>query len=228
MSQFGMPQFAMPKFATKSVERPSTRFREHESIEDALFSCLPLLLTTVVKAHADGVGIEVAFVPSSATALAQDPKYLRFVARQPIFDRQRRLFGYELLFRDSWENSFGAGLDADVACRSTLDSSLLMGLDQLCENGIGFFNCTRETLMNDYITLLPKERVVLEILETITPDQEVMDACVRLKTAGYRLALDDFLADDPRPVLVPLADILKIAWMPTPPAHCLPFIKDNL
>jgi EAL and modified HD-GYP domain-containing signal transduction protein len=159
-------------------------------------------------------------VSSSAAALAQDPKYLRFVARQPIFDRQRRLFGYELLFRDSWENSFGAGLDADIACRSTLDSSLLMGLDQLCENGIGFFNCTRETLMNDYMTLLPKERVVLEILETITPDQEVMEACIRLKTAGYRLALDDFLVDDPRRVLVPLADMLKVDWMATTPEQC--------
>ena len=165
-------------------------------------------------------------MPSSAAALAQDPKYLRFVARQPIFDRQRRLFGYELLFRDSWENSFGAGLDADVACRSTLDSSLLMGLDQLCENGIGFFNCTRETLMNDYMTLLPKERVVLEILETITPDQEVMEACIRLKTAGYRLALDDFLVDDPRRVLVPLADMLKVDWMATTPEQCRHLIEE--
>jgi hypothetical protein len=43
-----------------------------------------------------------------------------------------------------------------------------MGLDQLCENGIGFFNCTRETLMIGYMALLPKERVVLEILETIS------------------------------------------------------------
>lgn len=68
--------------------------------------------------------VEVAFV-SNCAALAQDPQSLRFVARQPIFDRQRRLFGYELLFRDSWENSFGTGRDADAACRSTLDSSLL-------------------------------------------------------------------------------------------------------
>ena len=111
-------------------------------------------------------------MPNSAAAAAKNPQGLRFVARQPIFDRQRRLFGYELLFRDSWENSFGAGQDPDSACRSTLDSSLLMGLDILCEQANGFFNCTRETLVNDYMTLLPKERVVLEILETITPDQE--------------------------------------------------------
>ncbi len=161
----------------------------------------------------------------AAAAPAPDPQGLRFVARQPIFDRQRRLFGYELLFRDSWENSFG-GTNADAACRSTLDSSLLMGLDLLCEHAIGFFNCTRETLMNDYMTLLPKERVVLEILETITPDPEVMEACIRHKTAGYRLALDDFTAHDPRRVMVPLADILKVDWMATTAEQCREIIKE--
>ena len=163
---------------------------------------------------------------NTAVAPAPDPQGLRFVARQPIFDRQRRLFGYELLFRDSWENSF-AGKDPDMACRSTLDSSLLMGLDLLCDRGVGFFNCTRETLLNDYMTLLPKERVVLEILETTIPDQEVMEACTRLKAAGYRLALDDFIPNDPRRVMVPLADMLKVDWMATTPQECRDLIQEH-
>ena len=176
---------------------------------------------------ADEEQVEVAFVPNFAAAPTQDPQGLRFVARQPIFDRQKRLFGYELLFRNSWQNSFGAAQDADIARRSTLDSSLLMGLDQLCEQAIGFFNCTRETLLNDYMTLLPKERVVLEILETITPDQEVMDSCIRLKTAGYRIALDDFIAHDPRRVMIPLADMLKVDWMATTPDECRALVKEH-
>ena len=113
-----------------------------------------------------------------------------------------------------------------AACRSTLDRSLLMGLNLLCDHGVGFFNCTRETLMNDSMTLLPKERVVLEILETITPDPEVMEACVRLKTAGYRVALDDFIAHDPRRVMVPLADMLKVDWMATTPQQCRDLIQE--
>ena len=58
-------------------------------------------------------------MPNAAAALAPQPptpQGVRFVARQPILDRQRRLFGYELLFRDSWVNSFGA-TDADLARR---------------------------------------------------------------------------------------------------------------
>ena len=114
-----------------------------------------------------------------------------------------------------------------AACRSTLDRSLLMGLNLLCDHGVGFFNCTRETLMNDSMTLLPKERVVLEILETITPDPEVMEACSRLKTAGYRIALDDFIAHDPRRVMVPLADMLKADWMATTPQQCRDLIQEH-
>ena len=60
-----------------------------------------------------------------ATAPARDVKPLRYVARQPIFDREQKVFGYELLFRHGIENCFRGNLDE--ASRSTLDSSLLMG-----------------------------------------------------------------------------------------------------
>lgn len=52
---------------------------------------------------------------------------LRYVARQPIFDREKRVFGYELLFRNGVENAFTSG-DVDMASRATLDRSVLGGL----------------------------------------------------------------------------------------------------
>jgi c-di-GMP-related signal transduction protein len=133
----------------------------------------------------------------------------RFIARQPILTREEQVFGYELLFRDGVENYFRS-TDPDAASRSTLDSSILMGLDVLCGNGRAFVNCTREVLLKDYITLLPSSQVVVEILETVPPDDQVLAACQRLKEAGYLIALDDFAADDPRHTLTDLADILKV------------------
>jgi len=59
---------------------------------------------------------------------------LRYVARQPIFDRDEKVFGYELLFRNGIENCFSG--DRDEASRSTLDSSLLLGLDVLVTAGM--------------------------------------------------------------------------------------------
>jgi c-di-GMP-related signal transduction protein len=133
----------------------------------------------------------------------------RYVARQPILTSNERVFGYELLFRDGVEDYFRHS-DADAASRSTLDTSLLMGLDMLCDGRQAFINCTRDTLLKDYITLLPPTHAVAEILESVPVDDLVKAACVRLKDAGYTIALDDFVTDDPRGGLVEFADIIKV------------------
>ena len=43
---------------------------------------------------------------AAARARVVEVKPLRYVARQPIFDRDEKVFGYELLFRDGLENAF--------------------------------------------------------------------------------------------------------------------------
>ncbi|MGB8011250.1 MAG: EAL domain-containing protein [Terriglobales bacterium] len=139
----------------------------------------------------------------------------RFVARQPIFDRSQNVFGYEILFRNGVEDYFNA--DPELAARSTLDSSLLFGINTLCANRLAFVNCTRDVLFKDLLTLLPPHRVVAEILETVEPEDRVVAACKRLKAAGYRIALDDFAPNDPRIPLVEFADIIKIDILATKP-----------
>ena len=71
-------------------------------------------------------------------------------------------------------------------------------------------NCTREILLKDLVTLLPPSQTVVEILETVEPEDRVTAACKRLKEAGYLIALDDFAANDPRIPLCDFADFIKI------------------
>jgi c-di-GMP-related signal transduction protein len=147
----------------------------------------------------------------TAPAKAKQPKDarpLRYVARQPIFDREEKVFGYELLFRDGLENTFSG--DTDEASRATLDRSLLMGLDVLCDGRRAFVNCTRDTLIKGLVTLLPSASTVVEILENVPPDPDVIAACRTLKAAGYMIALDDYVADDPRQALAEISDIIKV------------------
>jgi c-di-GMP-related signal transduction protein len=139
----------------------------------------------------------------------------QFVARQPIFNQAQQVFGYELLFRNGLENCFSAS-DVDQACCSTVDSSLLMGLDFLCGETRAFINCTRDALVRGVITVLPHSSAVVEVLETVPPDSEVAAACQNLKQAGYLIALDDFVPDDPREPLIPLTDIIKLDLKRTP------------
>jgi c-di-GMP-related signal transduction protein len=145
---------------------------------------------------------------AAAPANAKEARSLRYVARQPIVDREEKVFGYELLFRDGVENAFTG--DSDEATRATLDRSLLMGLDVLCDGRRAFVNCTRDTLIKGLITLLPSASTVVEILEDVPPDPDVIKACRSLKEAGYQIALDDYVADDPRAQLAELADIIKV------------------
>ena len=118
------------------------------------------------------------------------------------------MYGYELLFRNGVEDFFNA--DPESAARSTLDTSLLLGINTLCANRLAFVNCTREVLFKDLITLLPPDQVVAEILETVEPEDRVVAACKRLKSAGYLIALDDFAPNDPRMPLCEFADIIKV------------------
>ena len=133
---------------------------------------------------------------------------MRYVARQPIFDREEKVFGYELLFRDGLETAFSG--DKDEASRATLDRSLLMGLDVLCDGRRAFVNCTRDTLIKGLVTLLPSTLTVVEVLENVPPHPDVIAACRHLKEAGYMIALDDYVADDPREAMAEMADIIKV------------------
>jgi c-di-GMP-related signal transduction protein len=148
----------------------------------------------------------------------------QFVARQPILTVDEKVFGYELLFRDGVEDFFRHS-DADEASRSTLNTAMLLGLDVLCDGRRAFVNCTREILLKDYITLLPSEQAVAEILETVPADDLVVAACRRLKEAGYTIALDDFAVDDPREALTDLADIIKVDVRATSPADAAAMVK---
>jgi len=141
---------------------------------------------------------------------------MKYLARQPILNRERELFAYELLFRSSMQNSCD-GLDLELASTSVLDTSFLIGLEKITAGHRMFINCPREFLLRDYISLFPPSSVVVEILESIDPDREVIEACQRLKHAGYTIALDDFVDSPGWAPLVALADILKVDFRLTDP-----------
>ena len=137
-----------------------------------------------------------------------------FVGRQPILNKFQNTYGYELLFRDSPENFFNDSTDPDQASMSVIDTSIgQMGMQHITGGKKAFINFTRRLLLEDYGTLLPRDNVVIEILETIEPDEEIVAACQRLKDSGYTLALDDFQYSAKYDPLVELIDIIKVDLM---------------
>ncbi len=132
----------------------------------------------------------------------------RFLARQPICNKRREVVAYELLCRSGWDNSFSG--DQDEGTRQMLDNILVVGADWLSLNNLAFINCTREALVGELVSLVPSRHVVLEILNSVAPDAEVVEACTRLKQQGYRLALDNFFVRDDMAPLLALADYVKV------------------
>ena len=136
-----------------------------------------------------------------------------FVARQPIFDARLRLYGYELLFRASRDNRFTSEDQEHASLSVIANSFFVFGIGNLAGEARAFINFTRETLLNDYAFALPRNCLVVEILENVPPDDEVLAACARLKERGYVLALDDFdqrAKNENVGALLDMVDIVKI------------------
>ena len=132
-----------------------------------------------------------------------------WLARQPILTRDEKVLGYELLYRQDHEDN-RAAVDPDGATCSIIDTLNVLGLDAVCDGRLAFIDCTHEMLLKEFFLLLPADKVVVEVLETVPADDSVIEACRKLKHGSYRIALDNFAPNDPRGSLVPYADFVKV------------------
>lgn len=137
-----------------------------------------------------------------------------YIGRQPIYDRKLRVYGYELLFRAASDNSANF-TDGDQATTDVIVNTFLeIGLDNIVGKHLAFINLTRAFFVGERSISLPKDRVVLELLEDITVDQEVIAGVKRLSNQGYTIALDDFIYHESLQPLVSLANLVKIDIIP--------------
>jgi len=138
-----------------------------------------------------------------------------FIARQPIFDAQRNVYGYELLFRSGLENVFRHSDPNQATSKVMVDSFFLFNMNDLTGGKRAFINVPRDILLKEYMFFLPKEQVVVELLETVEPDPEVLQACQKLKNAGYLIAMDDFVYAPRYEPLLEFTDFVKVDFLAT-------------
>lgn len=119
------------------------------------------------------------------------PATIKLVARQPIFDRTQKVYGYELLFRPDAEVNASPDAGSDATMELIGDTLMLHDLETLANHSRAFVNMPRASLLAGHAQLLPKASTVLEILETVEPDAAVLCTLKALRGAGYTLALDD-------------------------------------
>jgi c-di-GMP-related signal transduction protein len=150
------------------------------------------------------------------------------VARQAIFDRDRRVYGYELLFRSAAGQNEFDGTEAGLATKQVIANSLLViGLENLVGNAKAFVNFGRGPLLQGWYTSLPPANTVIELLETVEPDDEVIEACRKLRQRGYPLALDDFVFRPGWERLLEVADLVKVEIQSLPRAEHKRFVRSS-
>ncbi|WP_017446280.1 EAL and HDOD domain-containing protein [Gayadomonas joobiniege] len=135
-----------------------------------------------------------------------------YAARQPIFDRNKNVFGYELLFRDSLKNVF-PNIDGDVATSKLIETTQFnLGLEELTQNHPALINFSDELVIKEVPTLVPKEQVIIELLETARPTKSLLTAVKKLHQAGYQIALDDYVHTASWLHFFPYINIIKICF----------------
>jgi EAL and modified HD-GYP domain-containing signal transduction protein len=133
-----------------------------------------------------------------------------FLGRQPILDRDQRLVAYELLFRSGHVNASEVTDDLQATASVINHAFGEMGIQAVLGPHRGFINVSADMLHSDMIELLPREQVVLELLETIEINGGIVSRCHELRQKGFSLALDDFVFDEAYLPLLDIVDIVKI------------------
>jgi EAL and modified HD-GYP domain-containing signal transduction protein len=133
-----------------------------------------------------------------------------FLARQPILDREQNLVAYELLFRTTAAGP--ANVTDDLAATASVIAHMAeLGMDNVIGVSLAFINVDAVVLLSDFVQFLPKDKVVLEILETVKVTDPIVARVEELAKAGYRFALDDVVAaSEEMETLLPLVDVVKI------------------
>lgn len=143
-------------------------------------------------------------------ARAENTDATALVARQPIFDLQGAVWGYELLFRDPSLRPGLAGKSSEAATSTVMVYGFELMRPLLRGRQRFFINFTSEFLQAELPAILPPEVCVIEILEDSTPTPQVLQGLGNLKKKGYMLALDDYTGQPELEPFIPLVDIVKV------------------
>ncbi len=145
-----------------------------------------------------------------------------FVARQPIFDRGNQVVAYELLYRSNENNFFDNSVSSNVATSLLLMNTYYsFGIDNLVGDKLAYINFNKALVENDIPLLLDEKNVVIELLETVRPSDNLINKVKYLKERGYKIALDDFTYYYPFDELINLCDILKVDFLNNSLEHIL-------
>ena len=145
-----------------------------------------------------------------------------FVARQAIFNRRHNVVAYELLFRDGLKNCFPNIPDEQATARLIMQNQLNLGFRHITSGKKALINIGPDSLKLDLCGFLPCNEVIIELLESIEPNDENYALCQKLFHSNYTLALDDFVYEPQWERFLKLVRLIKFDINLTPLSEITP------
>lgn len=133
------------------------------------------------------------------------------IGRQPIVNSQQEIIGYEFFFRND-QNGANAPFEEDIqTCAKILSTTM----DEMHENWLlgqqlAFINVDRVMLSSVFLELMPAEKTVLEVVNSVEVTAEIIERCRELKTNKFKIALDNPQHHTQLEALIPYADYIKL------------------
>ena len=149
-----------------------------------------------------------------------------YTARQAILNRKEHVVAYELLYRGGPENFFPQIDPHKATSKLIMRTHLNQGLAQITDNKPALINFPEESILNGLPLILPPKQVMIEILETVSPSDEVYQACKTLYHQGYHLALDDFVYKPEWSRFFKLVKLIKFDIQATALSELAPLVKE--
>lgn len=132
------------------------------------------------------------------------------IGRQQIFDQKLNIYAYELLFRGN-DLDLNQQDDATQATNQVITDTILeLGLNTIVGSHKAFINFTTQNILDKTPLFLPKDRIVIEVLENVEIDERIVSNLQELSKLGYIIALDDFVFSAEWTPLVKIANIIKL------------------
>lgn len=148
-----------------------------------------------------------------------------YIARQPILDHDCQLIGYELLYRNGENNAF-PDVDSSFATQKLYVDQFLTYQNDVLSHGLGFVNFDQQSLLAGLPFDFPKDKYVIEVLENCIPNDELLETVIKLKQAGYTVALDDYVIDSAWLRFLSYIDIIKFDIRATPLEDIEPVLSE--
>ena len=141
-----------------------------------------------------------------------------FIGRQPIFNRKKQVYAYELLFRANSETNQAVILEPDAATAQVMLNLFgELGLKNVVGDNKAFINFTEGMLLSENRPFFSKNQVVIEVLEDVKVTPALIESLKKLRKLGYRIALDDYIFNPELAVLEQYADLIKVEILDVPP-----------